>query len=573
MKRIAGLVAGAALAFACGGANAQFAGPPPPPPKLDADLLLTNGRIYTPSGWASGLAIARGVILEVGEAAALEPFKAAGTRVIDLKGQTVLPGLHDMHVHPAGSGIAEMQCQLPHGAAPKVIIDLTAACAKAKKPGEWVTGRAYEAASFGKTAPHRSMLDKVAPNNPVIFTDISGHSAWANSAALKLAGVTRDTPNPPNGVIEKDARGEPTGILRESASFLVFVKVPPPTPEENRRALKWALATMVAQGITAFDDAGVSEDTAQTYADLADAGELKPRVRGCLTFRSEGLIERRGVYARERFSPSCVKVVLDGVPTDGHTAAMLEPYNPHPGRPDDGREKGMAMIPQAELDAMVVRFDTLGLKVKFHAAGDAAVRMGLNAIEAARKANGFSGVLHDVGHNSFVHMDDIRRARSIGAVFEFSPYIWYRSPIIQDIEKAVPAHLMQRWIPVKDVLDAGVLSVPGSDWAVVPSVSPWIALETLVTRRPPGGKGEPLGAAEAISMKQAVDMFTINSARQMHEADRRGTLEKGKLADLVVIDRNIFEVPVETVHQTKVAMTMIGGEVVYEASQPVPAKP
>ena len=161
-------------------------------------------------------------------------------------------------------------------------------------------------------------------------------------------------------------------------------------------------------------------------------------------------------------------------------------------------------------------------------------------------------------------MRDIVRVRELGAALEFSPYIWFRSPIIEDIEKAVKPELMQRWIPIKDALDAGALAVAGSDWAVVPSVNPWIALETLVTRRMPGGVGEPLGEQERITLRQAVDMFTINSARQAYAADRLGSIELGKLADLIVIDRDIFDVPITTVHQTKVLMTIIGGEIVQQ---------
>ncbi len=208
-----------------------------------------------------------------------------------------------------------------------------------------------------------------------------------------------------------------------------------------------------------------------------------------------------------------------------------------------------------------------------HAAGDAAVREGLDAIAAARKAHGFSGLLHDVAHNSFVQMDDIKRARGIGAVFEFSPYIWYDSPITEDIRKAVGEERMKRWIPIKDALDAGDFVVIGSDWAVVPSVNPWLAIETLVTRQVPGGGGEALGAQERITLKQAVDIFTLNGARQQYAADRLGTIELGKLADLAVIDRNIFEVPITTVHDTKVMMTIINGKVVYSADHPVPAHP
>lgn len=551
---------------------AQFEQGPPPPP-VSADLALINGHIYTPDGWAEAIAIHNGVIVGLGNANAIEPYKSAKTRTIDLKGRTVLPGLFDMHVHPLGAGMAQFQCQLPHGSTPEQILAITAACVKTHKPGEWITGRAYEAASFGDTPPHKSMLDKVAPNNPVIFSDISGHSSWANSKALEIAGITRDTKDPENGIIERDANGEPTGLLRESAGRLVYRHVPPATRAQNAKALKWSLGVMLAEGITAFDDAVVSEPIAQAYADLADKGELHQRVRGCLIFRDEGLIARRGLYARDRFSPSCIKIILDGVPTDSHTAAMLEDYRPMPGRDDTGRKRGILMVPSAELKAMVTKFDSMGMTVKFHAAGDAAVRQALDAIEAARKANGFSGLLHDPGHNSFVAMSDIKRVRALGAAMEFSPYIWYESPIIEDIEKAVKPNLMKRWIPIKDALDAGVLAVPGSDWAVVPSVNPWIAIETMVTRLPPGRtSGEPLGAQERITLKQAIDMFTINSAHQRYAANRLGSIELGKLADFVVIDRNIFDVPITTVHETNVLITIINGEVVYDAANVKQAK-
>jgi predicted amidohydrolase YtcJ len=554
-----------ALALSAGVAWAQRLDAINAPPPAEADLVLSHGRILTPSGWADSIAMRKGVILAVGDAAAIRPHLGPDARVIDLQGATVLPGLHDMHVHPTGAGQSEMQCKLPHGAAPAEVLSITAACVKAKRPGEWITGRAYEAAAFGSTPPDKAMLDKVSPANPVFFTDISGHSAWANSLALKLAGVTRATPNPPNGIIERDAKGEPTGILREaSAQGLVTGLIPPPTRAETAKALKWSLDVMLAQGITAFDDAFVTEDIARAYADLADAGQLHQRVRGCLFWGDEGLISRRGLYARDRFSPSCIKIILDGVPTDSHTAAMLEDYEPLAGRSDAGRERGLLMVPPEKLNAALVRFDSMGLTVKMHAAGDGAVHEALDAIEAARKANGFSGLLHDPAHNSFVRMSDIARARALGAAFEFSPYIWFESPIIADIRKAVGPEQMKRWIPVKDALDAGALAVPGSDWAVVPSVNPWIAIETLVTRRPPGGTGPALGEAERISLKQAIELYTINSARQRYEADRLGSLEPGKLGDLVVIDRNIFEVPITTVHDTKVLMTIINGEIVYD---------
>jgi predicted amidohydrolase YtcJ len=561
-KIIASLLLGVALPAA-----AQLNGMQEKPAPAPADTILTNGHIYTPEGWAEALAISRGAIVAVGDAASVTPHKATKTRIVDLKGATVLPGLHDMHVHPIGAGIDQFRCAIPHGASPQQIFDVTAACVAKAKPGEWVTGRAYEAASFGASPPNKSMLDKIAPNNPVVFEDISGHSSWANSAALKAAGITRATPDPKGGIIERDRAGEPTGVLRESAAGLVRQHVPAPSQERYLQALKWSVDLMASYGITAFKDAGLSTPGAIAYADLADRGELKQRVIGCIMYRDEDLIAQRMLYARDRFSPTCIKIFLDGVPTDGHTAAMVDDYEPlDHGAHGGGREKGILMIHQDQLDTMVTRFDAMGMTVKFHAAGDAAVRAALNAIASARKANGFSGYYHDVGHNSFVQMSDITRARSIEAAFEFSPYIWYPSPIIADIRKAVGEERMKRWIPVKDALDAGALSVPGSDWSVVPSVNPWIAIETLVTRQVPGGGGEILGAQERISLKQAIDMFTRASARQANMDAATGSIETGKWADIIVIDRDVFAIPATDIHKINVLRTFVGGEEIYTAS-------
>jgi predicted amidohydrolase YtcJ len=421
---------------------------------------------------------------------------------------------------------------------------------------------------------HRSLLDQVAPDNPVALNDISGHSLWVNSKALQLAGVTATTADPTGGIIERDAKGEPTGVLRERAGQFVYSVIPAPTPEQNAAALRWSLANMLSYGITSFTDAGLNDAGMQAYATLADQGVLKQRVRGCILWRamsfdshagsSADYIAMRNLYARDRFKPDCIKIILDGVPTDGHTAAMVEPYA-DAKYADEARAKGILMVPPKVLGEAVTDFDRRGFTVKFHAAGDAAVRAGLDAIEAARRANGFSGNLHDVGHNSFVQMSDIGRARALGATFEMSPYIWYPNPIIPDIAKAIGPERMRRWIPVKDAIDSGALVVPGSDWSVVPSVNPWIAIETLVTRQPPGGGGEPLGAAERITLQQAFDLFTINAARQMGNANKVGRIEPGMLADVLVLDRNPFKIPVTDIHNTHVRMTLINGEVVYRA--------
>jgi len=542
------------------------------PPQF-ADVIYEHGEIYTPKGWAGAIAVKDGIMIAVGSDAEVSEFKAPRTRVVELHGAAVLPGLHDMHVHPTGSGqMLQLQCLFPQGSKPPEVLTAIRACVLKSGPRAWITGGQWDAASFGSHPPERAFLDRIAPDNPVILADISGHSAWANTKALQIAGITAATPDPPGGIIERDSNGEPTGILRESAGALVRMHVPPYTLEQNMQALSWALHEMLAQGITSFTDAGVDGQIMQAYAALADEGRLKQRVKACILWRplifSAGenstakYIAERNLYSRERFSPTCIKIVLDGVPTDGHTAAMVEPYA-DATHPEAARARGLLMVPTAVLDAAVTQLDAAGFTVKFHAAGDAAVRAGLDAIAAARRANGFTGHMHEVGHCSFVQMSDIVRARGIAATLEMSPYIWYPNPIIPDIAKAIGPERMKRWIPVKDAIDAGALVVPGSDWAVVPSVNPWIAIETLVTRQQPGGGGQVLGAVERITLKQAIDLFTINSAREMGQSNELGSLARGLRADFVVLDRNPFRIPITEVHATQVLMTVVNGEIVY----------
>jgi predicted amidohydrolase YtcJ len=534
----------------------------------EAGLILTNGQICTETGTAEAIAIEKhGVIVAVGSADMIAQYKGSGTKVVNLAGDTVLPGLHDTHVHPS-SGYKQ-GCNFEQGSSLKKVQETIAECVKESKENDWITGGQWDADSLGGM-PNRQMLDKVSPDNPVVLRDISGHSSWANSLALEMSGINRDTPNPKGGIIERDKNGHPTGVLREAAGRLIKYMGKPPTPEETQAALMWALNEMLSYGITSLTDAAVSRDLAKTYVALADAGKLKQRVRLCFTWSpknvyADTVITERNLYARDRVCPDCVKIFLDGVPTDSHTAAMVEPYaDTVEGRDDQASRKGLLLVPTEDLKQAVTRFDAMGLTVKFHAAGDAAVRQGLDAIEAARLANGFSGQHHNTGHNSFVQMSDIRRARNIAATFEMSPYIWYPNPIIADIAKAIGPERMKRWTPVKDAIDGGGLVVPGSDWAVVPSVNPWIAIETLVTRQKPGGGGETLGEAEKITLKQAIDLFTVNSARQMGNANKTGRIEPGMLADLIVIDRNPYEIPITEVHKTIVKKAIINGEVVYD---------
>ena len=545
-----------------------------------ADTILINGRIYTltpDQPEAGALALRSGVITAVGDNDTIAGLAGPQTVRIDLEGRTVLPGFHDMHVHPLFAGVRQTECHIPQGSTLEQVRQQVTACIGRAESGEWITGGQWDAYAIGE-APDRSMLDDISPDNPILISDTSGHSAWANSRALDIAGVSADTPDPEGGIIERDSGGAPTGVLREAAIWLVRMHVPPHPVEKLRKALAWSVEQMLSGGITSFTEAstgfvaGMMREV-ELYAQMADEGLIRQRVRLCLNWEPgnaelEAVIADRNLYAREQVATDCIKIFLDGVPTDSHTAAMLEPYaRPMEGRDDEASRYGMLLVDQEVLNEAVTRFDRSGLTVKFHAAGDAAVRAGLDAFEAARKANGFSGQLHDVGHCTFVSREDLPRARTLGATFEVSPYLWSPSPINDDITLEVGDERIRRVWPVREMIEAGALVVPGSDWAVVPSVNPWIAVEALVTRELPGGSENNFGEEQAITLDQAIRLFTVNSAKHLGMSDKLGRIEPGLLADLVVLDRDPYHIPVTELHKVTVEKTFINGEVVYERGQ------
>ncbi len=540
----------------------------------EADLILTNADVYTPDGWAKSVAVRDGIIVAVGDDAATSGFKGSETRILDLGGQTLFPGLYDMHVHPLLTAVARTGCMFGQDSSPVAIADVVAACIEQRGPGQWITGGSWTPAMLaGDVVVDRRTLDAVSPDNPVALTDLSHHSLWVNSKALELAGIDSETPDPAGGRIERNAEGEPTGFLRENATKLVSDVVTPLSHEETVAALRSVLDHILSFGITSFTDALVDEPGLEAYAALADTGELKQRAKLCIQWlkapgeapMGNDLIDRRNEFGRPGLTVNCVKVLLDGIPFDSRTAAMLDPYKSAPHEHNLAPHRGSLMVAAEDLSRAAVDFDARGLSMVMHATGDAAVREALDAIEAARSANGWSGQLHQIAHANFVHPDDIARARQVGATFEFSPYVWAPVPPVDiDVRKAVGDERLARFDPVREAIDAGALVVVGSDWEVVPSVNPWPAIESLVTRELPGGSEKQIAPAERISLKEAIDLFTVNGARQMLERDKRGSIEVGMVADLIVLDRNPFDVPIREVGETKVSMTLIGGEVVFQ---------
>jgi hypothetical protein len=562
----AALLAGALMA--CGPALAQ------PAP---VDLVFLHGTVLTPTGTAQAMAVSGGTIVATGTDAEIAAIAPTSARTVDLAGRTVMPGLYDMHVHTYFAGRDKLSCRFAQGADAKAIVAAVKACAAKAKPGEWITGGSWVGAAFKPGEQNKRLLDAVAPNNPVMLNDESLHSVWVNSKVLAIAGITRATKDTPGGVIDRDAKGEPTGVLREVAARDIEQFMPKATTEQQVEAIKVATDEMLSYGIIGFTDAAVRREMIEGLSAYARSGGLKQYARGCIVWGpnsggSEGLIAQRQAWSAGRLQLDCVKMFLDGVPIEGRTAVMLAPYEQHGGThgahdmgPGDG--KGLKLIPEDTLFPAVTAFDRQGIQVKFHAAGDGAVREAVEAIAAARKANGDMGPHHEIGHNTFIDPADVPRGRDLHFTWELSPYIWWPTPITSvDIAKAVGPERMKRLWPMRDVLESGANVVTGSDWPVVPSVNPWLAFETLITRQVPGATGDPINPGQRITREQAMAVFTRNGAAEMGRLDKGGTLEAGKLADLIVLDRNPLTVPVGEIHQTRVLATYIAGELVYGAT-------
>ncbi|OYU36884.1 amidohydrolase [Novosphingobium sp. PASSN1] len=556
-------------------AGAALAGGPALAQPAPVDLVFLHGTVLTPGGTAQALAVAGGTIVATGTDAEIAAMAAPSARTVDLAGRTVMPGLYDMHVHTYFAGRDKLSCRFAQGADAKAIVAAVKACAAKAKPGEWITGGSWVGAAFKPGEQTKRLLDAVAPGNPVMLNDESLHSVWVNSKVLAIAGITRATKDGPGGVIDRDAKGEPTGVLREVAARDIERFMPKATTEQQMQAIKVATDEMLSYGIVGFTDAAVRREMIEGFSAYARSGGLKQYARGCIVWGpnnggSEALIPERQAWSAGRLQLDCVKMFLDGVPLEGRTAVMLAPYEHDSAAHADhgpGEGRGLKLIPEDKLFPAVTAFDRQGIQVKFHAAGDGAVREAVEAIAAARKANGDMGPHHEIGHNTFIDTADVPRGRDLHFTWELSPYIWWPTPITSvDIARAVGPERMKRLWPMRDVLESGANVVTGSDWPVVPSVNPWLAFETLVTRQVPGATGDPINAGQRITREQAMAVFTRNGAAEMGRLDRGGTLEPGKQADLIVLDRNPLTVAVGDIHDTRVLATYIAGEEVFTAA-------
>jgi len=536
-----------------------------------ADIVLTGGVVHTADeqrSRAEAVALRGDTIVAVGGAGEVSAWIGDATRVIDLAGRVVLPGFHDAHMHPITGGEMLLGCSLFGLTTREAILAKVAECA-AQSDDEWVIGENFDLAAFPGGNPHKSLLDGIAPDRYVYLRGTDGHNDLANSKVLELAGITAETPDPPKGVIERDPEtGEPTGMLRETARAPVEALLPETTFEDRVAALEATLAETARYGITSLVDAWTGVPDWEVYRAVAESGGLDARVKASLTYgvnakhqgeEWEAALARRGEFAGERFSVSGVKFFVDGV-LEGETAALVEPYTGMDHR-------GVLNFESEELKQAVTRFDAMGLQIHMHAIGDLAVREGLDAIEAARKANGDTGNRHHITHLQLVHADDIPRFDELGVAATFQALWAYPDAWIMEINlPVVGPERVERMYPVGSIHRAGGTLVGSSDWAVS-SMNPLEAIETAITRQDASGQVEgTLNADEAVDLATMLDAYTRNAARLLGHDDITGSIETGKRADIVVLDRDIFAIPAEELSEVRVDMTLLDGGIVYERS-------
>ncbi|MFJ4367382.1 amidohydrolase [Streptomyces chartreusis] len=541
-----------------------------------ADLLFTGGPVLTPEGrTATAVAVTGDRITAVGRE---EVHDLAGprTEVVDLAGRLLLPGFQDAHVHPVPAGLELTQCDLTGTRTADETLAAVRAYADAHPEREWITGGGWSMEAFEGGTPTKELLDSVVPDRPVYLPNRDHHGAWVNSRALALAGITRDTPDPADGRIERDASGEPSGTLQEGAMQLVGRLTPPATQADRVAALLHAQRHLHALGITAWQDALVGDflgmdNPAQAYLAAARDGSLTARVVGALWWdRERGseqipeLAERREALSHGRFRATSVKLMLDGVAETG-TAALVDPYLDKCGCATANR--GTSFIDPEQLPKYVTELDALGFQCHFHALGDRAVRDALDAIEAARAANGPSDTRPHLAHLQVIQPADVPRFARLGAIANIQPLWAAHEPQMDELTIPFLGPERAAWqYPFGALLRSGARLAAGSDWPVS-SPDPLHGVHVAVNRvTPDADDAQVFLPGERIGLTEALTAYTAGSAHVNH-LDDTGEVRAGALADLVVLDRDPFDGPAEEIARTRVARTYVGGAQVYAAPE------
>jgi predicted amidohydrolase YtcJ len=587
-----------------------------------ADLVLTGGAVYTVDAarsWAQAVAVRDGRIVAVGTDADMRPHVGPRTEVVGLHGRMLLPGFQDAHVHASGGGLERSQCDLTGEHSREGYLAAIRGYAGRAPGAAWITGGGWSMDVFPGGVPSKDDLDAVVPDRPVFLSNRDHHGAWVNSRALALAGVDAATPDPPDGRIERTAAGEPQGTLHEGAMNLIQRMVPAVTLDEQVAGILEGQRYLHSLGITAWQEAIVGDyavvpDCFEAYREVAGRGLLTARVTGALWWqRSAGLSqldfldERRAIAGQGRFRTTSVKIMQDGV-CENFTAAMLSPYLD--GHGHETGSSGTSFFDPAELTEAVTAIDARGFQVHIHAIGDRAVREALDAIAAARAANGPSDGSrgrgepwagwrgqgqqsagsrgrdqpwagwrgrgeqrqgrHHIAHLQVIHPEDVPRFRDLGVVANCQALWASNEPQMTELTLPFLGPERSAWqYPFGSLAASGAQLCFGSDWPVS-SPNPMWQMHTAVNRTTAPGypfrgpdTDTPFLPGERIGLPAAISAFTIGSAYVNHDERDAGSIEPGKRADLVVLDRDLFAQPAAEIALAEVDLTLVDGTVVY----------
>ncbi|WP_441249415.1 amidohydrolase [Kitasatospora sp. McL0602] len=542
-----------------------------------ADLVFTDGPVFTADAArsrATTLAVTGDRITAVGHDEVRELI-GPDTEVVSLAGKLLIPGFQDSHIHAVYGGVELGECDLSGTTGPDEYLRLVRAFADAHPERAWITGSGWSLESFEGGLPTRQLLDSVVPDRPVYLLNRDHHGAWANTRALELAGLTRDTPDPADGRIEREPDGTPSGTLQEGATGLVARLVPPTTAQERLDGLLRAQELLHSLGITGWQDAllGVfngQPDPSDAYLTAARSGALTARVNGALWWdRDRGseqipeLVARRAALRHGRFRADSVKIMQDGI-AENFTAALGSPYLDGCGCATGN--SGLSFVDPAALREYVTELDWLDFQVHFHALGDRAVREALDAVEAARRTNGHRATRHHLAHLQVVDPSDLPRFAQLGAIANIQPLWAAHEPQMDELTIPFLGPERAAWqYPFGSLLRAGATLAAGSDWPVS-SPDPIAGIHVAVNRLEPDADHDRVFYPEQrLDLTTALAAYTAGSAH-LNGYDDAGTLRVGQLADLVVLDRDILTAPAAEIATARVEQTFVGGARVYSRS-------
>jgi len=526
-----------------------------------ADMVLKNGKIWTAvedNEWVSCVAIRDNKILITGDSEEIQAVIGNGTKVIDLQGAFAMPGFIDAHVHFMNGGYYLLGVKLKDTKNEQEFAERIRDKARSLPKGSWILEGNWDHDNWpGGNLPTKESVDKYTPENPVFVSRYDGHMALANSLALKLAGITKNTREPQGGVIVRDEKtGEPTGVLKDAAMGLVSRVIPEPDKEMKLLAARTAIKQANRCGVTTVQDMG-SLDDMELYRELKKNGELKVRINErppISSLKNPSRLKSMESQNDEFLTISGLKVFVDGS-IGSSTAWFFEHYL---NQPDN---YGVIMYPEKELENLVIKADKAGYSVSVHAIGDRANSFILDVFEKAVRENGRWDRRFKIEHAQHLRSQDFKRYADFQVIASVQPY-----HAIDDgrwIEQRINREVCKGTYAFKSFLDNGVLVACGSDWTVAP-LNPLLGVYAAVTRRTLDGKN-PGGwfPEQKISLKDVLLGYTVNAAYSMFEEDTRGSIERGKLADIVILSDNLFEIDPVEIKDVRVEKTILGGEIVY----------